>query len=284
MPGTHVDLDGAAADAARRLGLPTIDARTWGPRLRFCAPPTEIERFHRELAPRLDPFVLLGSGDFHHLAALWTLSTTSPANPASPEPPVALVSFDNHPDWDRRPPRFACGAWICRVLERPTVASVTVWGCGNFELALPGRLFGSRDPRLTIRPWFERLAPADRTHYAAVDRATWRSAFETFAASLAPLRVYITIDLDCLAPGEASTNWEPGLFTVDDLRWAVSRLKTVSHVVGGDLCGAYSTPTYARWRQRIAGNWDHPNVPPPDAASQERTTLAMVAIWNALTA
>ena len=33
-----------------------------------------------------------------------------------------LLSFDNHPDWDIRSPKWSCGAWINRALEMPNGA------------------------------------------------------------------------------------------------------------------------------------------------------------------
>ena len=67
--GIHLNLDDAWL--SEPLGLPIVDARSWGPQLRFSAPPRLIENFYREIEPRLVPFVLYGSGDFHHLTALW---------------------------------------------------------------------------------------------------------------------------------------------------------------------------------------------------------------------
>ncbi len=67
----QVDLDGAWAGV--ELGLPTLDLRAWGPRLRFCAPDAEMEAFLAEASRALGDarFIVYGSGDFHHLSALW---------------------------------------------------------------------------------------------------------------------------------------------------------------------------------------------------------------------
>ncbi len=252
----HVDLDGAATSAARELGLPTLDARAWGPRLRFCAPARLIEAFYREFQNRLAPFTLFGSGDFHHLSALWL-------RPHLGEP-LTLVSFDNHPDWDIRPPRWACGGWLKRALDSQSLESATVWGCGNFELAWPGRVFRLRDPRLSVRPWGERLAPADRARYRWLERSTWRAAFAEFAAGLAGrgARIYVTIDLDCLTSDSSVSDWEHGLFEPDDLVWAMGELRRGGRIVGGDVCGASSLQHYARWTQALAAWWDHPPARP----------------------
>jgi hypothetical protein len=72
--------------------------------------------------------------------------------------------------------------------------------------------------------------------------------------------VYVTIDLDCLRVEEAVTNWESGRFTVADLEWALQSLRQSSRIVAGDICGAYSPPNYARWKQRFAAEFDRPKL------------------------
>ena len=99
----HLNLDDAWSDLPR--DLPVLDARDWGPRLRFSVPSRLMEEFFGEYESQLAPFLVYGSGDFHHLSALWIRRLTEP---------FVLVSFDNHPDWDVRPPRWGCGGWINR--------------------------------------------------------------------------------------------------------------------------------------------------------------------------
>ena len=101
----HIDLDGAWPREA--LAGAYLDAREWGPRLRYSARASEIEAFAEEMLGRLKAFTLFGSGDFHHLTALWLRRV---------EKEVTVISFDNHPDWDVRPPRWGCGAWLNRAL------------------------------------------------------------------------------------------------------------------------------------------------------------------------
>src|SRR5262245_13931001 len=121
-----LDLDGAWEPDL--TGLKRVDATAWGPRLRFTSPREIAEDFYAEIAAKLEPFVLSGSGDFHHLTALLLRRI---------EDPFLLVSFDNHPDWDLRPPHWSCGGWINRALELPNLRSAAVWGCGNTELSWP---------------------------------------------------------------------------------------------------------------------------------------------------
>src|SRR4051812_9546809 len=187
-----------------------LDARDWGPRLRFSGPPRLIEEFFRDYGKRVTPFLVYGSGDFHHLSALWIRQLAEP---------FVLVSFDNHPDWDVRPPRWACGGWVNRALELPPVKKISVWGCGNFECWWPAQFFGNRraekQGRLEIHVWGEQR-PKRR---GAIFLASWREDFERFVADLNGADVYVTIDLDCLRGSDAVTNWENGKFATEDVAW-----------------------------------------------------------------
>ncbi|HSP45585.1 MAG TPA: hypothetical protein VLO30_06300, partial [Chthoniobacterales bacterium] len=206
----HLNLDNAWA--AGLLPVETLDARSWGPRLRFSAPERLIEEFYREYEARIPPFLVYGSGDFHHLSALWARRVPDP---------FVLVSFDNHPDWDVRPPRWVCGGWVNRALELPNVRKVSVWGCGNFECWWPRRFFGNRraarEGRLDIHPWADGRPAPDQERRGAILRSNWREQFARFSDELAGSNVYVTIDLDCLRADDAVTNWESGRFTVADV-------------------------------------------------------------------
>ena len=276
QPGIHLDLDGAWESGI--LGIPTLDLRDWGPRLRYSAPRSEMAAFCRQVEGRLAPFILFGSGDFHHLAG--ALVHRMPQA-------VTLVSFDNHPDWDVRSLAWGCGGWINRALESGRVDRAVVWGCANFEVAWPHRLFANRSSlrngRLVVRPWAERQSARTLRRYDAITADNWRQQFDQFADEVAGADVYVTIDLDCLRREEAITNWENGLFAAADLVWALGRLHDRTRILGGDLCGGWSRPVYARWTQRVAGYWDHPRLAQIDgdeARSINHATLE--AIWPAL--
>ena len=212
----HLDLDEAWDPGRVACAVPGIgyrDAREWGPRLRYMAPPALVETFYNEVGARLSPFVLYGSGDYHYLSALWLRRLASP---------FTLISFDNHPDWDIRPPHWACGSWLSRAIALPHLQSATIWGCANFELEWPHRLFanqkGIRSGKLAVCAWGERLRA--RARWPHVFRENWREAFSAFAGGLAGRELYVTVDIDCLVPGDAATNWENGLFTAEDVAWA----------------------------------------------------------------
>ncbi len=279
----HLDLDGAwSHDAADGLtSADYLDARQWGPRLRFSAPRAEMEKFYDEVKPRLAPFTLYGSGEFHHLSALWLRQFREP---------MVLVSFDNHPDWDVRPPHWGCGGWVNRALELPHVESATVWGCGNFEFNWPHRWFANHravaDGKLAVHVWKERMSETVRERWPVISRDDWRAQFAAFAEKLRGKNVYVTIDTDCLRLEDAVTNWEQGLFTAEDIAAALKMLGTGgAQIVGGDVCGAWSQPEYARWKQRFAANFDRPKLPRIDPEIARATNARSLAIiWPALTA
>jgi hypothetical protein len=275
--GIHLDLD--AAWPAGTLPMPTLDVRDWGPRLRYSAPAWIVEAFFDHVRAQPADFILYGSGDFHYLTALWLRRLREP---------VTVVCFDNHPDWDIRPPRWGCGGWVNRALELPGVGRVGVWGCGNFELAWPSRLFANhralKSGRLEVHAWGERQPPPVQRCFDCMSRENWRGRFVRWVESLAGKAVYVTIDLDCLCREDALTNWEAGLFTVADLVWAVDHLRGQARIVGADLCGAYSPPDYARLKQRVAATWDHPKLPPVDQVVARRTNqVALFRLWPMLT-
>ncbi|HSH40036.1 MAG TPA: arginase family protein [Chthoniobacterales bacterium] len=271
----HLNLD----DAWETALLPTVDAREWGPRLRFSAPARLIEQFYAECRERIEAFTLYGSGDFHHLTALWLRRLSER---------IVVVSFDNHPDWDIRPPRWACGGWVNRALELPHVREVSVWGCGNFECWWPPQIFGNRAAeragKLEVHPWADARPVSKQQRRGAILRSNWRAQFKRFVDELGSSAVYVTIDLDCLQPAEAVTNWENGKFTTEDVAWALGRLRSGTRVVGGDMCGAYSVPQYARRKQRFAAEFDHPKQPAVDQEhAREINTAALRRLWPILT-
>lgn len=270
----HLNLD----DAWSSVPATTIDLRHWGPKLRYHGKRDDVEAFYEDVRGELRPFVLYGSGDFHYLAAILLRRITQP---------VTVISFDNHPDWDIRPPYWSCGGWVKRALELPNVQGVVVWGCGNFELQMPSRLFANRSAlrsgRLQVNAWAERQPHGVRRRFKCMTRDNWRERFEQFSRSPSGRNVYVTIDLDCLVGDEAVTNWEAGLFRADDIVWALETLRDRANLVGGDLCGAYSPPSYQRWFQRLAGNWDHPKLPDVNLARAAETNIATLnRLWPAL--
>jgi arginase family enzyme len=257
---------------------PRIDALAIGPSLRFITTKRAIDSFYETLSEQFRPFILSGSGDFHHLTAVFTRQVKEP---------FAILSFDNHPDWDIRPPHWSCGAWVNRALENPLLQQVAVWGCGSFECVLPGRLLGNRSAcrsgRLRVAPW-----RTEGKNYPAwlhpISSSSWRLAYAEFIDALQAPAIYVTVDLDCLGESDAITNWENGRFVLDDLVWALTLLRQKVRIVGGDLCGAFSTMRYGSRFQTLAGRFDHPRQ--RSVTDEERRSVnghALETIWPCLT-
>ena len=71
---------------------------------------------------------------------------------------------------------------------------------------------------------------------------------------------------------------------MEDLAWAITELRKQAKIIGGDICGAYSTPSYARWGQKFASEFDHPGLEEAhlkDAGNINARALSIV--WPALT-
>lgn len=257
-------------------GVETIDAREEAKALRFISSPKRIEAFAGKHAAAMRPFTLFGSGDFHHLSALWTRQFKDS---------FLLLSFDNHPDWVTSGPKWSCGAWINRALENPRVRGVSIWGCGNDECDASERRKGNRAAaeggKLAVHPW--RKPKIEYPHWLLpTTPETWRAEFADWAGRHAGEKLYVTIDLDCLTAAEAVTNWEPGRFTVDDLVWALGVLHEKMTVIGGDVCGAWSTPAFANPFQRFASWWDHPKTKLDTSRRAVLNEAALARLWPAL--
>lgn len=261
----HFDLDGAWPQDA--LNLPRRDLREIGPGLRFCTTRERIARYREVCAQFPARFRLFGSGDFHHLTAVHL---------AQLREPFLVVSFDNHPDWDRRPPLWQCGAWVNRALELEPVREVHLWGCTSPDARWPGSIFASAAARRSgrLRAHLEDPAQPD----------SWRAAFARFAENLVGHALYVTVDLDCLAPAQMTTNWDAGALGVESLVFALRTLRAHARIIGGDVCGGWSEEVYERRWQRIAARIDHPKLPlPPREEIAARNLRVLRAVWPALT-
>jgi hypothetical protein len=186
-----------------------------------------------------------------------------------------------------RPPKWGCGGWVNRALELSNVRRVSVWGCGNFECWWPHQIFGNRRAErkgvLEVHPWADGRPAKDRQRRGAILRDNWRQHFDQFLQTAGGENVYVTIDIDCLNPDEAVTNWEVGRFAIADIEWALGKLRESSRIIGGDICGAYSPPRYARFKQRFAAEFDHPKIQLPDPDRIHQINLAALEkLWPSL--
>src|SRR5258708_14570756 len=171
-----IDLDGAWPVNPLDMGR-SMDCRSGGPKLRYCALTSIIHSVFEEIGGKVTPFTLYGSGDFHHLTAIWLSQITKP---------FVLISFDNHPDWDTRPPHWCCGTWMNRALESALLKKAVIWGCANFELNPPHRWFANhaalRAGRFGGLAWIERVCPSPRPPVAGITPRNFKEPYASFCA------------------------------------------------------------------------------------------------------
>lgn len=296
-----IDLDGAVTGQPCLAGLiasgeaERVDARDLEQRLRILASGWAF----RALGERLgdaptggEPEVLFfGSGDFHHLTALFA---------ARHAEPLTIVHFDNHPDWVRYP-TINCGSWVNLALRSPHVAKVVTIGPCSDDLRNPEWKFANlpamREGRLAVYPWRReptRLwgAPVSTPSTTTDGRVlTWRNLadedwsdfLDEVAGSLPATSVWITIDKDVLCPAEAITNWDQGEMRLDHIVAALKRLASSFRIVGIDVCGDYSKPRLKDPLRAYLSWSDHPDLPPrqdDDLAVNDRTNARLVAAFR----
>lgn len=214
----------------------------------------------------------LGSGDFHHISEILISQFTGP---------IAVISFDFHPDWDTLPPRLGCGSWVTEVLKKKNISKFILLGVSSKDIGVfsiqTGNLNSLKNDRLEIYPYahcptrvFLKQVPKN------ISIATERGAFynkiywhELKAVNLAdfflevlqrmPVKdVYVSIDKDCLTRKYAVTNWEEGKLCLEELLSILRMIKENLNIVGMDICGDYSEIRINGAMKRIASYWDHP--------------------------
>lgn len=277
---TDGSVDAAAlAAAAPWLSATRVDLRDLGPSIRLWGRGKNIDAARARLAAATDsrPSVtFMGSGDFHHLAALLAERV---------EEPFTLLHFDNHPDWVRLAPRWHCGSWVNRVLALPNVQRVVTVGPCSDDLVDPGRKGGNLPAldagRLALFPW-QHEASRVRRRIADGPGHTWRdghihwrnladmplqAATDAMLAAIPSEAIWITIDKDVLPEHEALTNWDQGQMPLAALLAMLHAAGQRKRLLGVDICGEYSPPRHANWLKRIESKMDQPAR---DAADRQK--------------
>jgi len=289
MPGVHLrilETDGSVdarmlRDAAPWASFTIADFRDLGPALRLWSRKSTIEAARARLAQTDDPqpsITFLGSGDYHHLAALLIERVHEP---------VSILHLDNHPDWVRLAPRWHCGSWINRVLELPNVQRVVTAGPCSDDLANPARKGGNLaaldSGRLALFPWQHAPSRVRRRiadgpgHVWRKSALHWRNLAERqlseacgeIVAALPTEAVWITLDKDVLPEAEALTNWNQGRMPLHAVVELIRAVGARRRVLGADVCGEYSPPAH-----RNLFKWIESRMDQPRRAQVNRTELA----------
>ncbi|HET7925501.1 MAG TPA: arginase family protein [Rhodanobacteraceae bacterium] len=290
------DLDGSLtrqaslAGAAPWQSVRMFDFRDIGPKLRLWSRAATIETARRRIAESTsEPAVtLLGSGDFHHVAALLHERVREP---------FTLIHFDNHPDWVRLAPRWHCGSWLNRTLALPNLKRAITLGPCSDDLVIPGikggNLAALDSARLVLFPWhhapsrvFHRIAdgPGHRyehglIHWRNLNERRLDEAISAIMSEVPTEAVWITIDKDVLPEHELVTNWDQGHMPLDAVLRFVGALVAERRLIGADICGEYAPPVHANPLKRIEARMDQPhrdNVTAENLAANERVNRALL--------
>ncbi|MFZ2357521.1 MAG: hypothetical protein WAW67_06860 [Candidatus Omnitrophota bacterium] len=248
-----------------------------------------------------DSITFLGSGDFHHISEILISQFNEP---------ISCISFDFHPDWEIVPPRFGCGSWVSEVLRRKNILKFILVGASSNDLdsfnIQNGNLDSLKDDRVEIYPYAHQ---ASLTFFKKVprnvsigvldgvlfERIYWhelkdRNLNEFFPGILRRIpqkKVYISIDKDCLKNDFSLTNWEEGMFSLDELLLMLKLIKDNMDIVGVDITGDYSPIVVEGLFKKAASYFDHPKKLKakilPEAtvtAINEDTNLKILQLFN----
>jgi len=251
----------------------------------------------KSISERLHPedknsITFAGSGDFHHLSSILTRQF---------QEPFSLIVFDYHPDWDIFPPRYGCGSWVSEALRNRFIlkclligvssSDISTWSIqsGNFSLLKGSRLEIYPYIHAPTRVFLERIPEnnsfktegnffSSRIFWSQLKDKNIPEFFLSLVQSLSVKSVYISLDKDCLKSEVSLTNWEEGKFSLDELLIMLKIIKDNCEIIGMDICGDYSKPSFANKFKAIISCLDHPKnvaaqkLPESVATSVNETT------------
>ena len=163
-----------------------------------------------------DGIHFIDSGNYHYMSRIWLEKLNTP---------FRLVVFDNHTDM--QPPAFggllSCGGWVAASLEElPLLKEVLLVGPDQ-------EAFDQTEPVLR-----EKVRFLSREKLGEMTLEEKVSFFEELTAELP---TYLSVDKDVLCPEEASTTWNQGEMTLEELCQFVKILLEKQDILGMDVCG-----------------------------------------------
>jgi hypothetical protein len=206
-------------------------------------------------------FVLLGSGDYHHL----TLALLE-----HHQAPLTLVLFDNHPDWMRPPHQYHCGTWVYAAARMPQVKRIVIIGLENGDLIgkkfLAGDVDSYKKQKIVLLPYSLVEAQLEHSDQSLKLQSKLKQDLKTGVQEILDAilteDVYISIDKDCLRAQDAITNWEQGTLPLDTVLASIRAIDKLYNIVGADTVGDYSAPIFTSplkwigsWMDRPANAW-----------------------------
>lgn len=241
-------LEGRVLDAGGEIAI----ADDLGPAFRLWTRSATREALKARLGQQLPgrmggDLVFAGSGDFHHVTPLLIERAAQDCGG-----PVTILHFDNHPDWARFARGKHCGSWVGEAARMCGVEKVVTVGVCSPDIghakAREGDLELITENRLELYAW---AAPDGSCELELQGRA-WptvqglgEEAFlRRLEGTVTTRCVYVTIDKDVLCRGEAVTNWDQGLASLDFVIEAIRRVCAGRRLVGADVVGDWSEPVY----------------------------------------
>lgn len=185
--------------------------------VRFCGEIKDFIGLNQKLNALKSGISFLGTGDFHHLCLHFL-------NKLHAEP--LLVLFDHHSDMmEPLPGTISCGSWVRAALNNGRVKKCIVVGQSAKDEAFSGSIADGK------AIFFPENIPHEKKVLGVV---------KELMKHVEP--VYISIDKDVLAPGEAYTNWDQGSLKLEELIDFLKVIKKAKSIVGVDICGEWPVP------------------------------------------
>jgi hypothetical protein len=264
-----------------------VNLTRFGPKARYCMGKRTYDELYSEIGgTSKDSVTFLGSGDFHHISSLLI---------SRYDEPITVIDFDLHPDWDILSFSLNCGSWVNRALENKNVQKFILAGVSSNDISTfsleRANLASLKDNRVEIYPHshepslvFFRKVPENisikiraglfynKIWWTSLKGLDMKSAFLNILKRLPSKKVYISIDKDCLKNEYALTNWEEGLFSLDELLSLIKLIKENSDIVGTDITGDYSEILVEGKIKSLMSHLDHPKHIKASRLSRETIT------------
>jgi len=196
----------------------------------------------------------IGSGDFHHISSILINQFSEP---------LTLLVFDFHPDWDAAALSLSCGSWVTDTLKNKNILKCLLLGPSSNDISTWGiqsaNLSSLKDNRVEIYPYarkpsivFLKRVPHNislrlekgflhnRIYWEELRGKNLPEFFLSLIQRLPTKQVYVSIDKDCLKNDSSLTNWEEGVFSLDELLSMLRIIRENLDIVGVDISGDYS--------------------------------------------
>ena len=273
-----LDLDGSVAkqnNLLARYDNEVIGLKDLGPLARhWCSRKTRSLIEGRISGSARNTITFIGSGDYHHISEILIDQFKEP---------ISLICFDYHPDWTALPPRYGCGSWVTEVLKKKNVRKAVLFGASSEDLSSfniqSGSLGAFKDDRLEIFPFAHEPSRvflrkiwrnssiksrkgvfSDRIFWTQIKEGDMAGLFEAALKRVPTKEVYVSIDKDCLKNDYALTNWEEGVFSLEQLLSLLALIKKNKRIIGLDITGDYSIVSVKGLARKITVYLDHPRL------------------------